>query len=371
MKKLTVLIYLLVIGLFSCERTPTSIDYDWKDVSLENNLEIASIHMLDDETGYVAGDANSGIINSSSHQSFPFGDTLIYEAGNGLFYNIIEIEDGKFPEPVLYKTTNGGESWQAIETPFKTGVMDMQFINENIGYITAYDDGVYKTIDGGQNWIKLLENIMHTIHGDNYTNPFTYVCFIDENKGFLYSDDINGTALFSTRDGGQSWKCISIEYAPNMVGKHPTLFTRLEKLIFFNNSDTGYAVDNSELYKTTDMGETWELIHDLGSNDPSTVYFTSSQTGYLTALQLVTIDGGITWSHDDFKLHGNNLVLIDEKEFYYTDYERIIKKYVGERERHFMTMETDTYIYDLFFPSEKVGYAIGAESTILKHVRIP
>lgn len=118
------------------------------------------------------------------------------------------------------------------------------------------------------------------------------------------------------------------------------------------------------------MGENWELIHDIGSEDPSTVYFTNPQTGFLTNLQLVTRDGGKTWSPDNSKLHGDNLVLIDQKEFYYTERDRIIKKYVGEREPHIMTTEKEIHlIYDLFFPSNKVGYAIGLESTILKYLR--
>lgn len=144
----------------------------------------------------------------------------------------------------------------------------MQFITEDVGYVATENEGFYKSSDSGSCWTQLIENNVFYYNGITYGDPFSSVCFINEAKGFVYGDRFHPDILFSSRDGGNSWKCMSIEYPPGIDGKHPMLFIDLEKLIFFNDCDAGYAVNNFILYKTTDLGENWKPIHDIGSNDP-------------------------------------------------------------------------------------------------------
>jgi len=357
--------------MFTCENPPSDIKYDWKDVSLEAVISLEAISMISADVGYVGGRSNASIMKVSTQLgNGNFGDTLIYQPENGWFYQEYELEDTSNIKPILYNTNDGGNSWKPITTPFKLGITDMQFITKDVGYVVTEKEGVYKTSDGGQTWTKLLGNIMHYYYGLTSTNPFHAVSFIDEKKGFVYGDESTGNVLFSTSDGGKSWNCISYNYPSGITGKYLTLFTDLEKLMFFSSSDTGYVVDNSVLFKTSDMGKNWDIIHNLESENASKVFFINPSTGYIIDLHLVTKDGGKTWSsNNDIDFYGDNIILLEEKEFFYLSNGSILKKNIGHSESQLMTLEKDNFIKKLVFPSNNVGYAIGKESTILKYER--
>mgnify|MGYP002621191410 CR=1 FL=1 len=60
---------------------------------------------------------------------------------------------GQNPEQILWKTQDGGLSWQesfAMESIVNGA--KLHFVNENIGFILAENNTVYKTNNGGQNW---------------------------------------------------------------------------------------------------------------------------------------------------------------------------------------------------------------------------
>src|SRR5687768_17568319 len=51
----------------------------------------------------------------------------------------------------LYKTTDGGETWQEIPD-ISDAIYSFFFLNENTGYIAGKHGVVFKTIDGGKSW---------------------------------------------------------------------------------------------------------------------------------------------------------------------------------------------------------------------------
>jgi photosystem II stability/assembly factor-like uncharacterized protein len=99
----------------------------------------------------------------------------------------------------ILKTTNEGQSWTVLSPePWKSNKTVMpylnalQFISEEVGYISTYGDyKLYKTLDGGSNWT--------LIHDNNNTTGLQY--FISEKLGY-YSD---GDKIFVTKNGGKSW----------------------------------------------------------------------------------------------------------------------------------------------------------------------
>ena len=372
MKKIIPLVILWVFVLFSCEKKGSrTYEYEWKDISIPMDVSLQSICMLNEQVGYVGGSSFINYTKSIYHLGGgQFGDTLIYAPDNGIFYSEYEFEADQDPNPVLYKTSNGGSSWQEIETPFKIGIREMQFIDEFKGYVISEHEGVYKTTDGGTSWTKILGDMIHYYYGP-VADAFHHLCFIDEKNGFVYDADATESInlLFSTHDGGESWECLSIEYPGGITGTHPTLFNNLNKVIGFNSSDTAYLINNNtQLYKTVDLGEHWKKIFS-GSINAGSVYFASPQVGYLADEHLMTRDGGATWSADNSWIRGEDVVLIDNKEFYYLYYGKIMKYIVGESSNYVMTKERNEYMHDLSFPSDKVGYAVGDYGTVLKYLR--
>ena len=133
------------------------------------------------------------------------------------------------------------------------------------GVMTHHGDGVYKSIDAGKTWKKIgLELTQHIsriiIHP---TNPeIVYVAA----QGALYSPTAD-RGIYKSIDGGETWK--KILFVDNKTGG-------VELSMDMNNPHILYAAmwehqrlpwkvisggPGSALYKSTDSGKTWKKIH--------------------------------------------------------------------------------------------------------------
>ena len=77
----------------------------------------------------------------------------------------------------IMKTVDGGNSWQTVSSGVSSYMSNIQFIDQNKGYI-AGSLILLKTIDGGNNWIQL------NVPSNAYTKS---ISFISENEGWLGS----------------------------------------------------------------------------------------------------------------------------------------------------------------------------------------
>ena len=85
----------------------------------------------------------------------------------------------------ILATQDGGHTWrEVLEMP--TPIFALNFLSENLGYVSSRWQPLQKTIDGGKSWTPL-----DGIEGLNY------VYFLDEKKGWGY-----GGAVWQTNDGG-------------------------------------------------------------------------------------------------------------------------------------------------------------------------
>jgi photosystem II stability/assembly factor-like uncharacterized protein len=88
----------------------------WTAQNSGTDQELSSIHFIDENTGWVTG--------------------------GGLSIN---------PAPLL-KTTDGGQSWQALEYGFAAySLKDVFFIDANVGWVIK-SDSIYRSADGGMTW---------------------------------------------------------------------------------------------------------------------------------------------------------------------------------------------------------------------------
>ncbi|MBE9469245.1 MAG: hypothetical protein IMY72_13120 [Bacteroidetes bacterium] len=372
-----ILILFVILSLQSCKEKSVNTVYDWNDISVGHDIRLQSISMINKNVGFVGGIYN---VTRSISDFYPipgtapeiYKDTLLYDTYENQYYYENNFKNDKKYEPHLFKTNNGGDTWQIITTPFKSGVHDIKFITEEIGYVASENEGVYKTIDGGNSWYKILGNI---IYGNNksFLDPFNTLCFIDKNNGFVYDNTWNSRIILKTTDGGNSWKFISITNDSWLSDKYPKRFNNLDKIIFSMNSNIGYIVNGSELYKTTDLGESWEKIYkDKNSDSNLDVFFISSKIGFLYKNHLKTTDGGLSWEEHLFSDYDDIMITVNQKDFYFTN------KYEGKilhldiknaTSRNFMSIEGDRTISDICFVTENIGYAIGNNGLVLKYIK--
>lgn len=202
----------------------------------------------------------------------------------------------------IYKTNDGGVSWQSFQTPFSAG--DLEFIDKNNGWILA-DLGVgagsmavsvFQTNDGGETWNRVYTNDPN-LEGASETLPLggikVLLVPLDMQTawigGVIYA---NGTPyLFRSDDSGKTWLNINVEL-PQEASESQITVERIE----FISRTQGVLVlrmtsttQTTLVYSTKDGGDTWqafsESIPEAGKIEiPSTkeVVVYSSDQFYIT-----------------------------------------------------------------------------------------
>ncbi len=194
-------------------------------------------------------------------------DVVYAGSGEGIQRPDLSVGDG------VYKSTDAGKTWE------NTGLKDAQQIgglaidprNENKVFVAALghpygpnsERGVYRTIDGGKTWERVLykdENtgaIQVTIDPNN--SDIIYADMWAGRQGPWENGEWEGTesGLFKSTDGGTTWKKLTIGLSTIADG-----LGRIGFCIAASNSKRLYAcVDATKgggLYRSDDGGESWK-----------------------------------------------------------------------------------------------------------------
>ena len=97
----------------------------------------------------------------------------------------------------LIRTQNGGETWNTlklIEDNYVFKPYTVFFINEQIGFVTTAEGVLFKTTDGGDSWEQF-----YVFTGSEIQTSRVY--FVNEEEGWY----TNGYRVYHTLDGGETW----------------------------------------------------------------------------------------------------------------------------------------------------------------------
>ena len=175
----------------------------------------------------------------------------------------------------IYKSLDGGNTWQLMGLE-KTRHIHRVIIdptNPNTVYVGAIgspwgihsERGVYKTTDGGKTWTKILYTNPKSGAADlvmDPQNPNKLIAAMWEHKRdpWFFNSGGEGSGLYSTYDGGETWKKISSE-----EGLPEGNLGRIGVAISPSKPDIVYALIEAKknaLYKSSDGGEHWEMVSD-------------------------------------------------------------------------------------------------------------
>ena len=172
-----------------------------------------------------------------------------------------------------------GQNWSQIQQFNNDYISNMIFLSDSLGFLTASEWKIFKTMDGGASWTQ--------INGSYYTaGP---IFFINESTGWV--GGYNG--IYATTDGGNEW-----------ITKGMNVYSLYTQELFFLDQNTGYVVGYGEsnngiwyglFASTTNNGSSWSYY--TQSDFISDVHFSSPDTGWIVSNNIIlhTNDHGISW----------------------------------------------------------------------------
>jgi photosystem II stability/assembly factor-like uncharacterized protein len=257
----------------------------WEQIFFQSGFvggtSMYGIHFQDSNIGYATG-ARGRIV-----KTIDGGNTWVSHSENYNDFNGIKIFDSGLgfarSGNNYYKTTDFGDNWSFISSAdHYTYCSGFYFVNENIGYsigggTNSISGDVFKTLDGGITWNQL------NIYVDE---GLSSVFFINEDIGFI-SGGFNQKKVMKTIDGGINWTQVSnqvfgqIQFVNDLVG-------------YGNRIGNYYGA----MYKTIDGGSTWNISIELEGEDINAFHFIDENNGYFVGDQGLiykTNDGGTNW----------------------------------------------------------------------------
>jgi len=175
----------------------------------------------------------------------------------------------------IYKSLDGGKSWKSMGLE-KTRHIHRVIIDPtdpDVVYVGAIgspwgehpERGVFKTTDGGETWEKVLFVNNKTGVADlvmDPTNPNKLIAAMWEHKRepWFFNSGGEGSGLHITHDGGKTWKKITAD-----DGLPKGDLGRIGIAIARNKPNIIYALVEAKknaLYKSTDGGFKWKKIND-------------------------------------------------------------------------------------------------------------
>ncbi len=277
------------IKTFDGGQTWDSINYDC------TNFKFSDVNFPNPQTGYIVG--NSMILKTEN-----YGNDW-QQLEQDTIAQIVEAEFisadtgwiiGKSSEglELILRTYNGGESWNYYY-PDAQGFTDIQMINSNIGYITHWD-GILKTIDAGNTWFPL---------NGGYEGSPMCCSFINPDTGFVGAQS---GGLFKTENGGEDWMLLT----GGGIGVGQFSRSQLQ----FLNSDTAYYAGYEfmpavgGLFVTTNGGLNWNYYIGGECSDMDMANATIGYCIRTTGEIYKTINGGLPV--DIFEFQVTNLPIL-------------------------------------------------------------
>ena len=235
--------------------------------------------------------------------------------GESNMRNSIAIGDG------LYRSDDAGDNWKKVglEGTQQIAKILIDPANSNIVYVAApgplwgdsEERGLFKTTDGGTSWRNILYVNGKTGCADIVMDPKSpkvlYAAMWQfRRKPWLFSSGGEGSGLYKSVDGGESWDRIDRQFTDDGI------LGRICLAISPSDPETIYAIaesNNTGLYESNDGGETWKRNSASGNVTARPFYFsvlmvdpTDAKRIYRPAFSLsMSDDGGQSFRQASFE----------------------------------------------------------------------
>lgn len=247
----------------------------------------------------------------------------------------------------LWKTVNNGLNWNPIfENMPSLGIGDFTLApsNSNIIYVATGESlkkarnftmpgtGIYRTVDGGNNWKQIgLNDTWHI--GEIVVHPTNPDIVLVAAQGHFWSSNKN-RGIFRTEDGGKNWS--HVLYLDENTGANDIVISPSNPQMVYASMWENYPGVNgvkSGIYKSDDGGKTWQksvkgmtitkntgrigvAVSHQNENKAYAFIDQRNQTGNNGSGEIYkTMDGGVSWQ----KTHDENIKSLSVIGWYFMD----------------------------------------------------
>ncbi len=164
----------------------------------------------------------------------------------------------------IWRTTDGGNSWDQSYIGSGEWIGDIFFVNENKGWAYGSNGTLKVTQDGGISW---------TSQAIGTSNYVAVVFFVDENEGWAAGGYGGGNGFIHyTSDGGNTW-------TPQTPAQNDHF-----QAGYFTSDKNGWLTGvSSRIHKTTDGGLTWKVVSQLDHDYMDKLLMEDDDIGWLAA----------------------------------------------------------------------------------------
>ena len=172
----------------------------------------------------------------------------------------------------VYRSTDAGKTWThlGLENTRHISKIRIHPDNPDVAYVAAQgspwqpneERGVYRTLDGGKSWEKVLfvnESSGVSDLSIDLTNPrILYAAFWDHQRlPWKIRSGGEGSGIYKSTDGGDTWKELTSGLPKAIMGK-------IGVSVSMADPDRVWAIiesDEGGLYRSDDGGANWKLVN--------------------------------------------------------------------------------------------------------------
>jgi len=225
----------------------------------------------------------------------------------------------------IYKSEDGGATWKnmGLKDSRQIGMIEIDPGNTDIVYVAAEgsiwgpggERGLYKTIDGGKSWNKVL-NISENTGVNNVVldprNPNVIYSTSEQRRRHVYTKIGGGpeSAVYKSKDAGKTWEKIMTGLPSGDIGGMGLAISPVNPDILYIIMEA--AGESGGFYRSSNRGASWEK---MSSHKESGQYYNEivcdpkdvDKVYSTETVSQVTTDGGKTWNSI-----GNNQRHVDD-----------------------------------------------------------
>lgn len=235
-----------------------------------------SLWFTSDQIGYATGE-NGKVLKTTNGGS---NWSLLSTGVSDIFFNVFFVDDttgyacGNSGR--IIKTIDGGTSWATLTTGTSTRITDVYFSDLNNGIAVGSGGLMLRTADAGATWTTA-------------SSPTNQYIFNITRSGSILMAACGGGVLLRSTDNGINWSST-------------TVGSRDHYMVSFASNGLGFSGSDANMYYTTDFGSSWSLhLGGIANSSLNKVSFANNNIGVAVGMMggynaiVRTTDGGRTW----------------------------------------------------------------------------